>query len=89
MRETGAFGDADRDLESRSFMVLTRMSVARQRLAIGRSSAGVPRTYRIARSSSWATRLAGLRTVLQALRPGQRVAAVTRRTDRLRRKLVT
>jgi hypothetical protein len=51
------------------FMVSTRMSVARQRLAIGQSAAGVPRTYRITRSAPWATRLVGLRHGLQAFLP--------------------
>ena len=46
-------------------MVSTRKSGACQRLAIGRSAAGVPRTYRIARLS----RLARLRGVVQALLP--------------------
>jgi hypothetical protein len=41
-------------------MVAARMSSACQRLAIGRSAAGVPRTYRIVRSSPWARRLAVL-----------------------------
>jgi hypothetical protein len=39
-------GDADRDLERRSFMVAARMNAECQRLAIGRSAAGVPRTFR-------------------------------------------
>ena len=41
-------------------MAATRVSVARQRLAISRSAAGVPRTYRIVRSSRWGSRLAVL-----------------------------
>ena len=64
-RAPGASGDADRDLERRSFMVSTSMSVACQRLAIGRSGAGVPRTYRITRTP----RLTRLRNVLQAFLP--------------------
>jgi hypothetical protein len=51
-------GDADRDPERRRPMAAERISVARQRLAIGRSSAGVPRTYRVVRSWPWGWRLA-------------------------------
>jgi len=40
-------GDADRDLERRLFMVNARHSALHQPLALGTSSAGVPRTYRI------------------------------------------
>jgi hypothetical protein len=46
-------------------MVSTRLSGACQRLAIGRSAAGLPRTYRITRSS----RLDRLRNGLQAFLP--------------------
>ena len=46
-------------------MVSTRMSVACQRLAIGRSAAGFARTYRITRTS----RLTRLRNVLRAFLP--------------------
>jgi hypothetical protein len=52
--------DADRDPERRSFMVATRISRAGRRRTVGRSAAGVPRTYRIVRSSTWARRLAVL-----------------------------
>jgi hypothetical protein len=41
-------------------MFAARISGACQRLAIGRSAAGVPRTYRIVRSSPWTRRLAVL-----------------------------
>jgi hypothetical protein len=46
-------------------MASTRLSGACQRLAIGRSTAGVPRTYRITRSSP----LDRLRNGLQAFLP--------------------
>jgi hypothetical protein len=58
--QTVVAGDADRDLERRSSMLVARISGACQRLAIGRSAAGVPRTYRIVRSSPWTWRLAVL-----------------------------
>ena len=58
--QTVVAGDADRDLERRSSMFAARISGACQRLAIGRSAAGVPRTYRIVRSSPWTRRLAVL-----------------------------
>ena len=53
--------DADRDPEKgASSMAARRMNLVRQRLAITRSAAGVPRTYRIIRPSSWGRRLAVL-----------------------------
>jgi len=41
-------------------MAARRMNLVRQRLAITRSAAGVPRTYRIIRPSSWGRRVAVL-----------------------------
>jgi hypothetical protein len=41
-------------------MAASRMNLVRQRRAITRSAAGVPRTYRLIRPSSWGRRVAML-----------------------------
>ena len=51
-------GDAARDAWGRSLMVFAHSGDVRQRLPIGRSSAGAPRTYRIVRPATFGAVLA-------------------------------